>query len=153
MGRIVVGADGSEGGHAALRWAIAEAKLRGLSLEVVHAWQPMSPTWAGLGAMGAAAEPPVGADELREFAQSVLDASLAAHRDELDDLDVEARLSEGHPASVLVEASRHADLLVVGSRGLGGVRGMLMGSVSRHVVHHAHCPVVVIPHGAERSVH
>ncbi len=64
-----------------------------------------------------------------------------------DDITVKitSRVVEGHPAAVLIEVAAEADLLVVGSRGLGGFRGMLLGSVSAQCVHHARCPVVVVP--------
>jgi nucleotide-binding universal stress UspA family protein len=146
MGRIVVGSDGSEGGNAALGWAIEEAKIRQARLEVVHAWQPMSPTWSGLGAMGTSMAPPIDVDELRSYAQSILDAVLAARAEELAGVDLDAHLVEGHPIDVLVDAAKGADLLVVGSRGLGGFRGALLGSVSQHVGHHTRCPVVIVPH-------
>ena len=151
MSRIVVGSDGSEGGNAALGWAIEEAKLRHATLEVVHAWQSMSPAWTGLGAMGSAMAPPVDVEDLRAYAQGILDAVLATRTHELAGLDVDAHLAEGHPIDVLVEASKHAELLVVGSRGLGGFRGALLGSVSQHVVHHGHCPVVVLPHPTDHT--
>jgi nucleotide-binding universal stress UspA family protein len=146
MGRIVVGIDGSEGSVVALHWAIAEAKVRGALLEIVYAWEPMSPAWTGLEAMGTAVVAPVTVEELRGYAQAVLDATLTATKAELDGVEVEAHLSEGHAAVVLVETSEGADLLVVGSRGLGGFRGALMGSVSQHAVHASRIPVVVVPH-------
>lgn len=144
--RIVVGCDGSEGSREALRWAVGEAKLRGATLEIVYAWQQTLPMWAGFSAMGATVVPPVSVEDLRTFAQSVLDAAIAPFASDLEGLEVHAHLVEGHPADVIVEVSKGADMLVVGSRGLGGVRGAFLGSVSQHSLHHAQCPVVVVPH-------
>ncbi len=76
-------------------------------------------------------------------ARAVADPVATALRAEFPTVDVTNRLVEGHPAEVLVDASRHAVLLVVGSRGHGAFAGMLLGSVSEHCVTHAHCPVLV----------
>lgn len=77
------------------------------------------------------------------WSRAALDAAVAAVS--ADEVPVEGRLVQGHPASVLIDASAHADLLVVGSRGHGGFVGALLGSVSHRCVAHAACPVVVVP--------
>ena len=133
-GRIVVGVDGSAASRDALRWAQWQAELTGAPLEVVTAWS--YPTSYGF---------PVIADvDWEQGARTVLDEAV----DEAlgPQADVTRRVVEGHAARVLVEAADGADLLVVGSRGHGGFTGMLLGSVSEHVVTHASCPVVVVRH-------
>jgi len=131
-GRIVVGVDGSRWSRKALVWAANEAKLRGDSLEVVTAWHvppqpyPAIPTYDFEGAAG-------------ETLDRELDAVVGPGAP-----DVVRRVECGFAAQVLIEASRGADLLVVGSRGHGEFVGMLLGSVSRHCTARAHCPVVVV---------
>jgi nucleotide-binding universal stress UspA family protein len=144
-GRIVVGVDGSEHGAAALRWAAEEAGLRGATVVAVHAWTFVPAT--------AVAEPgmiPVAATDLmddlaleREVAERMLDDAV---RDVLgdDEAAVERFLGDGPASDVLVDASEGADLVVVGSRGRGGIASAVLGSVSQHVARHAHCPVVVV---------
>lgn len=78
-----------------------------------------------------------------EWSRAALTTALAAVS--ADDVPTEGRLVEGHPVGILIEASAHADLLVVGSRGHGGFVGALLGSVSHRCVAHAACPVVVVP--------
>jgi nucleotide-binding universal stress UspA family protein len=144
-GLVVVGVDTSEGAKAALRFALDEAKLRQATLRVVHTWQYGHIGVSGLGGLA----PVVGADlgDLRRTAELALDAILHSvmSRDPSDeDVVVERRVSEGSPATVLLDESREADLLVVGSRGHGGFAGLLLGSVSQQCAQHAACPVVVV---------
>jgi nucleotide-binding universal stress UspA family protein len=125
---------------AALRWAVAEAELTGDTVQAVIAWQfPISP-----GSYGWA---PVVMDEgvnLEAFAEKTLaDAIDQAVRPE-SAVTVERRVTEGYAPSVLVEASAHADLLVVGCRGHGTFTDALIGSVSQNCAHHAKCPVVIV---------
>jgi nucleotide-binding universal stress UspA family protein len=137
--RIVVGVDGSPASTAALRWAVDEARLRGATVEAWHAWH------AGFAADPFA--PGIAVDEraLEASARAALDAVV----DEVDASDlkepVERVLVRAVAASALLDAARRADLLVVGARGTGGFAGLLLGSVSQHVIAHADCPVVVIP--------
>jgi nucleotide-binding universal stress UspA family protein len=135
---IVVGVDGSEASKRALRWAIEEGRLRHVTVRAVHAWQyPVSDAWAGV---------PVNIyDVLEEDAKEQL-ASIVA---EADGEGVEQVVVLGAAPWALLDASRDAELLVVGSRGLGGFKGLLLGSVSQQCVHHALCPVVVIPHAED----
>ncbi len=139
-GRIVVGVDGSAASRAALHWAAREARLRGAHLEVVHAWELPALVVAGDGGAGV---PVIAPGELEQAAEDLVRREAAAIT-AAQCLEVTASIVRGHPAHALIEAARGADLLVVGSRGHGGFVGMLMGSVSNHVVHHAGCPVVVV---------
>ena len=137
---IIVGVDGSDSSRAALRWAFDEAVHHGASLTVLMTWQPpsmpMTPPFGSL--------PPEGySDQPREAALALLDR-LMADLDQQSGVEVHTAIEEGSPAKVLIERSKEADLLVVGSRGQGGFAGMLLGSVSQHLVAHAECPVVVL---------
>ncbi len=132
---IVVGVDGSAESIGAARWAAAEAVRNGNRVVLLSAWQyPMS--W------GATIPLPDGYDPAVD-ARSVLDPVTEALRAEFPSVDISNRVVEGHPAEVLVEASRHTPLLVVASRGHGAFAGMLLGSVSQHCAAHAHSPVLV----------
>jgi nucleotide-binding universal stress UspA family protein len=148
MGVIVVGVDNSDGAKAALQFALEEAKLRGARLRAVHAWQ-----FASLGAPGidASSQPMFGVElaDLQRSVEASFEATLRDAIPETGDVDVEHRIVEGTASAALVEESRGADLLVVGSRGLGGFRGLLLGSVGQQVAHHAGCPVVIVPHRRE----
>ncbi len=142
MNTIVVGVDKSDGAKAALRFALEEARLHGATLRAVHAWQP-----AYLGAPGIDGPFSYAGDELealRRAAETALDTALQEVAADTGGVTVERRLVEGAPAAVLVEESRDADLLVVGSRGLGGFAKLLLGSVSQQCAHHAECPVVIV---------
>jgi nucleotide-binding universal stress UspA family protein len=134
--RVVVGIDGSDTSQRALEWALVEARLRQAAVEVVHAWHPPLLRAPVL-------EDPYGPFE--ELARNVVDAAL--QRADVSGLPVPVRtIRPGSGASVLLDAAKEADLVVVGSRGLGGFKGLLLGSVSYQMTHHAPCPVVVIPH-------
>ncbi len=134
-GSIVVGVDGSDESVGAARWAAAEAARSGHRVVLLSAWQyPMS--W------GATIPLPDGYDPAAD-AGSVLDPITDALRAEFPSVDITNLIVEGHPAEVLVEASRRAPLLVVASRGHGAFAGMLLGSVSQHCAAHAHSPVLV----------
>lgn len=141
MARIVVGIDPSKDALRALRWAIDEAEIRGAQLELVHAFP--TPDLMALPAVVSLPDP----DELRRAAEEVL-------RDALEeaggarDVEVAHKVVAGNAASALCEAADGADLLVVGARGLGGFRGLLLGSVSHQVVAHSPCPVVVVGPGS-----
>ena len=138
--RIVVGVDGSEGAQRALTWAVDEARRRGARVEVVHAWHyPYLPT------PPFAPPPGPGVDDIEVAARAVLDKAV----DSVDAHGMVAPIErlltwEAAPASALVEASKGADLVVVGSRGRGGFAGLLLGSVGQEVAHHATCPVVIV---------
>ena len=134
-GRIVAGFDGSAPSLEALAWAARQADLTGSTLEIVMTWEwPTSYGWA--------VPIPTDFDPEKDVQQAV-DTATAGLRAEHPGLVVDTRLVEGHPAPVLVEASKDADLLVVGSRGHGEFVGMLIGSVSAYCVTNARCPVLV----------
>jgi nucleotide-binding universal stress UspA family protein len=144
--RIVVGVDGSEGSRQALRWAARQAGFTGAILDAVTGWEyPAFYGWA-----------PAMPDDVdyEDLARSGLDKTLdEVFGDRRPRL--ETRVIPRHPALALVEASEGAELLVVGTRGYGGVADALLGSVSTYCVHHAHCPVTVIrpaDHGSDTTV-
>ena len=152
-GKIVVGLDGSEPSHEALRWAAAEAALRGARIVAAHAWTFVPPTPIGEpGMIPMPATDYVGQmDAERNAALAELDAALAeVFPDGVPD-DLESTLLEGDAEDALVREAADAELLVVGSRGRSGLKSVLLGSVSRHVVSHAPCPVVVVKAPAERD--
>ncbi|ROP35081.1 universal stress protein [Saccharothrix texasensis] len=134
---IVVGVDGSPVSRTALRWAVEEAKLRGCAVEAVLAWHV--DYGMVIGPVSATVAAGIDRDEVRESYRRVLDDVVAEVGPE-----VRAVLAEGDAREVLTKASEHAALLVVGSRGAGPIREVLLGSVSSHCVHHATCPVVVV---------
>jgi nucleotide-binding universal stress UspA family protein len=141
---IVVGVDGSESARDALAWALDEGRLRDDDVRVVSAWF-FSP--AAYGTMGYV--PPVSDESFELAAEQAMTETLDALEDSAKGLRVERMVVEGTAASVLVEAAKDADLLVVGSRGHGTLTGLLLGSVSHQVALHAECPVVIIRHGAD----
>jgi nucleotide-binding universal stress UspA family protein len=132
-GRVIVGVDGSEASKRALRWAATYAAATGAPLEAVSSWEmPATYGWA------ATLEEPDPAKATLEKLESIVAEVVG------DSPPVTSTVESGHAAFVLVNASKRADLLVVGSRGRGGFTGMLLGSVSQHCVQHAQCPVVVV---------
>jgi nucleotide-binding universal stress UspA family protein len=136
MKTIVVGVDGSECADKALTWAVGEARLRGDRVRAVHAWEyPVS------GAVYGLMTPQLGRDERRDAAKATLDEAVGPLR---NGVPIEEVLVEGSAAKALLRASEDADLLVVGSRGLGGFRRLLLGSVSTQLAHHSRCPVVIV---------
>jgi nucleotide-binding universal stress UspA family protein len=134
--RVVVGIDGSDPSLEALRWAIRYAERTGAVVEALHAW--WIPTTYG------APVETVPGESFAETAERALRGSLDEVLEGRTDVQVEPVAEMGYPPKVLVEHSKSADLLVVGSRGRGGLAGTLLGSVSLHCVSHAACPVVVI---------
>lgn len=136
MGRIVVGVDGSASSKDALRWAADEAGRRGDAIEVVLVWDnPYRDMWLP-------ANPP-GTDPLAHF-RVALGRTVAAVLGEHPAVDLEAVVVEGHAAQVLVDRANGADLLVVGSRGHGGLVGAFLGSVSFNCAARSPCPVVIV---------
>jgi nucleotide-binding universal stress UspA family protein len=144
--RIVVGADGSPSSVSALRWAIRQAELTGAAVDAVIAWHYPVPT----GGYGWAPTGMATSFDFEENADKVLAEAISTACGPGSSVPVRARVVEGNPAQVLLDASDGADLLVVGSRGHGGFTEALLGSVSQHCVHHARCPVVVI-RGQQRA--
>ena len=136
--RVVVGVDGSAESVAALGWAARYAQQAGATVRAVLAWHYP----------GAVGGPPVEVSPLRheteQQMQNRLNEAVAQVYPGPAQGDVQAKISYGHPAEVLIDESRDADLLVVGHRGHGGFPGMHIGSVSIHCVNAAHCPVTVV---------
>jgi nucleotide-binding universal stress UspA family protein len=150
MGVIVVGVDHSAGAKAALRFALEEARLRQATLRVVHAWQ-FGYIGATTGLEGAL--PAVGGEleDFRRGAEAALEETLKDVGADNDGVAIERRVDQGTAAAVLVEESRGADLLVVGSRGHGGFAQLLLGSVSQQCAQHAFCPVVIVRGSAKNG--
>ena len=139
---IVVGVDGSDTSRSALEWAYDEAAHHGASLTVVTTWHPpalpLSPPYGSI-------PPEDYGNQPRQEALDMLDRFTSALVPKDPAVEIHTSVAEGkNPAEVLIERSREADLVVVGSRGHGGFVGMLLGSVSQHLVAHAECPVVVV---------
>ncbi len=138
MQTIVAGIDGSNDSAAAVRFAAAEARLRGATLRLVCAWQ-IPPSIYG----GPIVFPlPELRDSLQSAARGALDEAVA--QIEPQDVQIETVAPEGAPAAALLEHAGDAAMLVVGSRGRGGFKGLLLGSVSSHCAQHASCPVVIV---------
>ena len=134
---IVVGVDGSEQSLAALRWAVEEARMRRGKVHLITAWH----------------YPPVpstvedsGSNDSFHAAERVQAGALKAV--DAEDVDITGMLVRGSPAAALLDAATDADLLVVGSRGHGGFAGLLLGSTSSQLAHHAPCPVLVVRPGS-----
>jgi nucleotide-binding universal stress UspA family protein len=133
---IIVGIDGSPLSETALEYAVEEARLRKGNLRVTYAYPVLA---SGLtGSTGNDYYQQV-ESEAKTFLQGVM-----AKAPSIEGVNVEWLAVPGNPSEVLIEASREATLLVIGSRGVGGFMGLLMGSVSTQCVHYSHCPVLVV---------
>jgi nucleotide-binding universal stress UspA family protein len=119
--RVIAGIDGSGPGLAAARWAAREARLRGSGLRLIHVWPP---------------DP---------YAPPVLDRAVSELALRHPGLEVRGEQADGRAPDVLADAGRCADLLVLGSRGLGGFPGLLLGSVALETAHRSPCPVALVP--------
>ena len=136
---ILVGVDGSDSSHKAMAWAAAEAADHGADLVVMNVWEHTL-------------MPPAGSVSVSEhYVPDPSQRTAEDLRGEITDVlgdnppvVVQPRLKQGNPAKVLIEESADADLLVVGTRGHGGFRGLVLGSVSQHVAAYARCPVTVV---------
>lgn len=133
--RVVVGFDGSQPARAALEWAAQYASRIGAVLEPVYAYGPPSAMVLTPGSRD---------QELYRKAAQFLEEAVRSVLEE-SGIPVRPRAVQGHAAPVLLEASEGAALLVVGTRGAGGFPGLRLGSVASHCVHHASCPVTVVP--------
>lgn len=140
---IIVGVDGSDSSKLALAWAARQAELTAASLEVIWVWEaPASYGW------------PVAwpeADFERDISHA-LDELVEEVLGSDPPVKVTKTVAEGHPGFVLSERSRAAGLLVVGRRGLGALKELLLGSVSSHLASHSHCSLVIVrpPAGSDR---
>jgi nucleotide-binding universal stress UspA family protein len=133
--RIVAAVDGSPASLDALDWAARQAVSTNSTLEVIMTWNwPTNYGWTMAF--------PTGYDP-EESVTKALEGAETTLQGKYPDLEVSGRVMQGHPAPILVDASKGADLLVVGSRGHGEFVGMLIGSVSEYCATHAHCPVLV----------
>lgn len=137
---IVVSHDGSRAADAAFRWALAHARAVSGKLRVVRAWTMKSAPRPRTQTVGYV--PPV--DDFEEAVVEALRADCARISAGYDDVDIACSAVRGPAANKLLEAAADADLLVVGARGLGGFRGLALGSVSDQLVRHSPCPVVVV---------
>ena len=144
MELIVVGVDSSASAKAALRFALEEAHLRGARVRVVHAWQFRPPYGRSVGVEGVPLVLGANLDGYSRAASAELDAIVAEAALGAGGFGIEKRVEQGDPATVLIDQSRDADLLVVGSRGHGGFASLLLGSVSQVCAQHAACPVVIV---------
>jgi nucleotide-binding universal stress UspA family protein len=146
MSTVVVGVDGSKGSIEALRHAIEEARMHDASLKVVSAWHVPAMLyesgWAPL---------PVDLTVYPAAAQETLDRILDEVGAADSGVEVTTVVHEGQAADVICAEAKGADLLVVGSRGLGGFRGLLLGSVSQQCAHFAPCPVLIVPNRASST--
>jgi len=135
---VIVGVDGTPSSVNALRWAARQAEITRATLCVVTTWAfPATVGWT----------PPYPEDfDPEADARAVQDAAVAEALGKNPRVPIECLVVEGHASATLIEMSHEASLLVVGCRGHGAVTGLLVGSVSEHVVCHASCPVVVVRH-------
>lgn len=133
---VVAGVDGSPQSHEALAWAAEEARIRGGRLVAVTAWELPILTTGGYETVS------MDREAFASVAAGLLDSALQTLT--RGDVPIQTVVSHGSPAKVIIEAAKDADLVVVGSRGLGGFTGLLLGSVSAHLVHHCPCTVVVV---------
>lgn len=133
--RVLAGVDGSVPSRLALEWAVTEARLRHGEVRVVTAWEFPPVT---VGTEGLVPDPDVFPQTARRLQNEAL------KRVDSQGLTVTGEVVQGNAAAMLLRAAENADLLVVGSRGLGGFTGLLLGSVSTQVIHHSPCPVLVV---------
>lgn len=142
MAGITVGIDGSHDAHRALEWAVKEAAIRHVPLTVVTVHEVAVSGWTGHPIILPMDQPDV--EKFRQAAEETV-AKALAQLGESQPASVTVRAVNGLAAQELIEASRDADLLVVGSRGGGGFARLMLGSIGDKVMRHAHCPVVVVP--------
>jgi nucleotide-binding universal stress UspA family protein len=142
-GRIVVGVDGSDSSHRALRFGLREALVSGSEVVVVNSWEVPLPADVDAAAVDAQS---VHEEVFDRQSEEVVAGVLAEVIDDsTEELEISAVRMQANPVEALLKAGEDADLIVVGSRGRGGVRGLVMGSVSQGVLHHARVPVAVLP--------
>ena len=146
MPGIIVGIDGSSHSRHALDWAISEAAIRHAPLTVLTVQQVMRSFWTGPMIYPEDAEL---AEHARKIAQDETDGALGKLAEDARPPAVTVLAVPSLPAEAILGVAKDADMIVVGSRGAGGFKKLLMGSVASQVIHYAHVPVVVIP--AENS--
>ncbi|MDX3798076.1 universal stress protein [Streptomyces sp. AK04-3B] len=133
---ITVGLDGSPESRAAAEWAAREAKLRDLPVKIVHVWEPVPEPMAQA--------PLLGAETHRHWTERIPREAAEGISLRHPSVEVISEQVSGRPAEVLAEAAKSAELLVLGSRGMGGIGGFMVGSVGLSVIAHAQRPVVLI---------
>jgi len=143
MPGIIVGIDGSAHSARALEWAIREAAVRHAPVTVLTVHPVAMNAWTGHPII--LPQDPADLEESRQAAEEMTAKALSQLGGDDRPSSVTVRAITGFPAQALIEESRTADLMVVGSRGGGGFGKLLVGSVSNQVVHHGHCPIVVVP--------
>ncbi|MEV0173582.1 universal stress protein [Streptomyces sp. NPDC050803] len=146
-GPVLLAVDGSPQAEPAVEFAFAQASLHGIDLVALHAWNTRTER-----VYEAPGDPPFvtyDEDRLRDEEERVLAEALGGLREKYPDVEVRRRLVRGRIRHTLIEATADAGLVVVGARGRGGFTGLLLGSVSQAVLHHAHCPVAVVRAGGE----
>lgn len=139
-GPVVVGVDGSADSQSALAFAAAEADLRGCAALVVHAW-----TRPGPHAPGSVLPLDLDTDSVRAGAERLLSETTVGWAEKYPGVHFQHALVHGHPRQALLEAGQDAGLLVVGARGRTTPPVTDLGSVSQYLLHHAPCPLVVVP--------
>jgi nucleotide-binding universal stress UspA family protein len=137
---IVIGVDGSDAAKEALRYGLHEASVRGTRVRAVHAWMPSS----AMPATGPGMVPPIDIAPYREAAEEFLRSAVVGVAGEHAD-KVELVVAESPAGPALIESARDAELIVVGRRGRGAVKSLVLGSVSSYVLQHSTCPVLVMP--------
>ena len=148
MPGIVVGVDGSAHALRALEWAMREAAIRHADLTVLTVNPAMASPWTGR-----RLTMPGEAQATEQSRHAVEQAIAQAGKDigGQEAMPATVRVTTGFPARALIDASRDADLLVIGSRGTGGFESLLLGSISSQVTHHAECPIVIVPSDRPRA--
>jgi len=141
MKKIIVGVDPSESAKTALRWAISNSEA-GDTIIACHTWQIYAVSGFDVPPAYNVIDIESDAEQFVKDFVSDVQASLAGSQ---AGAEIQTEVHQGHAGRILIELSENADMVVVGSRGYGGFRGLLLGSVSTYVVHHAKCPVVVVP--------
>jgi nucleotide-binding universal stress UspA family protein len=135
-GPIVLCVDSSPAGETAVEFPFAEAALCGAGISAVHVWRPdHAPAGTGV-----------------ESPERLLAQALSGHAENHPDVTVRREVASGEAREVLIERSRNAQLVAVGARGRGGFTGLLLGSVSQALLHHAHSSVVVVRSGTPSDV-
>jgi nucleotide-binding universal stress UspA family protein len=132
---IVVGVDDSASAQSALAFAVEQAAARGVRLRVIRAWAPVTRAWSVT---------PGPVTVAPEYDRRPFDDLVAGWQAKYSQVEITAEVVMEHPAAALTAASAGAQLLVVGTRGRGAVRGMLLGSVSQHLLRHSTCTVAVV---------
>lgn len=138
-GPVVIGLDGSPTSKAAIPFAFRAAAARGVAVVAVNAW-----TGTAIGSVSQAALAEAWQSEHAEQV-ALLSSQIAECHTRFPDVEVEQTVTRDRPAHALLNYGEHAQLIVVGSRGRGGFRGLLLGSTSQALIHHAPCPVAAVP--------